>query len=250
MQQVEPTATVPTGRWTQIAGTFAPASQRLHVLINGQLAATTQTIASGTVSRLCSTGTPLRIGTAEGVDGNLSGFFDGEIQDVQLYNTDISGGGGGQGGNLLGNPRFESPLGGTQTTGGLNQTLGNWLAYTQTTAGSLPTEVTAPNPVHSGKQSGQVTDGPGLGSAGFYQDIAGFDPNSTYTLSAWVYPVSGDELVEFIFGWDRGVHGNATGSATFDIAPTHTEFDAWGQSGSAPALHVQRLASSGARGTS
>ena len=86
---VETTASIRLGQWSQVAGTFDAATQQLHILINGQAVAT-QMIYSGTVSRICSTGSPVRIGAFEPLQGGLSGFFNGEIQDVQLYNRDLT----------------------------------------------------------------------------------------------------------------------------------------------------------------
>jgi hypothetical protein len=80
---VQTTTGIPVGQWTQVAGTFAPSTEQLHILINGQVAAT-QKLYSATVSSLCSTGSPLRIGAAEALGGELADFFNGEIQDVKL----------------------------------------------------------------------------------------------------------------------------------------------------------------------
>jgi hypothetical protein len=136
--------------------------------------------------------------------------------------------------NLLSNPGFESPLGGTQTEGTANPSFGNWTAYNFRPSIPMPVEVGAPNPVHSGQASGEVRDPPGIGSAFFYQDLSSFDPNSTYTISAWVYPESGEQGFDLEFGWDRGSQGNTTGSSSFGISPTATGSSAWGQSVSAP----------------
>jgi Concanavalin A-like lectin/glucanases superfamily len=148
--------------------------------------------------------------------------------------------------NLLGNPGFEAPLGGTQTSGTAGSSFGNWTAYSFRPAIPLPAEVSAPNPVHGGNMSGEVTDPPGIGSAFFYQDLSSFDPNSTYTISAWVYPVTGSQSLQFVFGWDRGAQGYVAGSSEFGITPTEVNFGAWGQTGNpAPSVtyntwhHVQ-----------
>jgi Concanavalin A-like lectin/glucanases superfamily len=136
--------------------------------------------------------------------------------------------------NLLSNPGFESPLGGTQTEGTANPSFGNWTAYNFRPSIPMPAEVGAPDPVHSGQASGEVRDPPGIGSAFFYQDLSSFDPNSTYTISAWVYPESGEQGFDLEFGWDRGSQGNTTGSSSFSISPSATGSSAWGQSVSAP----------------
>lgn len=91
---VETLTPIPVGQWTEVAGTFDPATQQLHILINGQSVATQMT-ESASVPSLCQSNTPLRIGAGEEIGGSLAGFFNGAIQDVQLYNTDISGTGGG-----------------------------------------------------------------------------------------------------------------------------------------------------------
>lgn len=87
---VESTSSIVAGQWTQVTGTYDPATEQLEVLINGQSVAT-QMIESAGVPSLCRSNTPLRIGAAEAIGGELADFFDGEIEDVQLYNTDISG---------------------------------------------------------------------------------------------------------------------------------------------------------------
>ncbi len=136
--------------------------------------------------------------------------------------------------NLLSNPGFESPVGGTQTEGTANPSFGNWTAYNFRPSIPMPAEVGAPSPVHGGQASGEVGDPPGIGSAFFFQDLLSFDPNSTYTISAWVYPESGEQGFYLGFGWDRGSQGNTTGSSSFGISPTATGFGAWGQGASAP----------------
>lgn len=70
-------------------GTYDPTSEQLSVLVNGQ-EVPTQMIDSAQVPTLCRTATPLRIGAAEAIGGELGAFFQGEIQDIQLFNTDIS----------------------------------------------------------------------------------------------------------------------------------------------------------------
>jgi RHS repeat-associated protein len=86
---VKTTAAIPVNQWTQVTGTFDPTTQQLQVFFNGQAVATTLTD-SATVSSLCVASTPVTIGGgAEAIDGTLAAFFNGLIEDVQLYNADI-----------------------------------------------------------------------------------------------------------------------------------------------------------------
>jgi hypothetical protein len=105
---VESAASIVAGQWTQVAGAYDPTTEQLEILINGQPVAT-QMIESASVPSLCRSNTPLRIGAAQAIGGELGDFFDGEIEDVQLYNTDIGGTGGGSGGSLSCAPTSTAP---------------------------------------------------------------------------------------------------------------------------------------------
>jgi Big-like domain-containing protein len=143
--------------------------------------------------------------------------------------------------NLIGNPGFELPLSGTIqtepcgiTSPPLPPSPGNWLAYAQC-LGSPPARATAPEPVHSGAFSGRVLREPaGCGSGGyFYQDVP-FSPVTDYEFSGWVYPVEGSQQLSILFGWDH--HGTSLGFTTMNVSPGSTFFEAWGTSGTGPAI--------------
>jgi lysophospholipase L1-like esterase len=153
--------------------------------------------------------------------------------------------------NLVGNPGFESSFAGTQYEGTVSPNFGNWIAYSFRHSIPLPAEAHAPSPVHGDSASGEIVNPAGVGSALFIQDIQSFDPNSTYTFSGWVYPVTGEQYFNLEFGWDRGSAGRTTGGSGINITPAATVFSAWQQSGSAaPALtynawhHIQLVVSS------
>ncbi len=111
IETTSPVLTLDT--WTHVAATFEPSTQTLQILVNGSPVSTKLT-EDPTVPSLCVSGTPLRIGAGEQFYGGLAGFYQGKIQDVQLYNTDISptgggssSGGGGGGGSL---PIADQPI--------------------------------------------------------------------------------------------------------------------------------------------
>jgi hypothetical protein len=58
---------------------------------------------------------------------------------------------------------------------------------------------------------------------------------TSYTLSAWVYPVSGEQRFELVTGWDRG-GGNDTYQLAVDFTPTQTKWGAAPVVAPAPAL--------------
>lgn len=89
-RQAESVQAIPVEQWTQVTGTFTPATERIQILINGRAVPTTLT-SSGTVTTVCSSSTDLRIGASEDLEGNISDFFDGLIDDVQLYDVAIGG---------------------------------------------------------------------------------------------------------------------------------------------------------------
>jgi len=91
---VQTTTGIPANQWTQVAGTFDPATQQMHILINGQPVAT-QTTESNTISSLCVTSSPVQIGAAESISGQLLDFFQGLIDEVKLYSSDITSSAGG-----------------------------------------------------------------------------------------------------------------------------------------------------------
>ncbi len=76
--------------WAHVAATFEPSTQTLEILVNGSPVPTELT-EDAIVPSLCVSSTPLRIGAAEQFYGGLAGFDQGKVQDVQLYDTDISG---------------------------------------------------------------------------------------------------------------------------------------------------------------
>jgi hypothetical protein len=224
---VSTTSAITAGTSTILRATFDTTNQRAHVYINDQDAALT-TISSGTVSQICNTTTPVRIGAAEGITGLISTGFAGTIDDVNISaSVECS-----SGGNLVCNPGFESSLGATQATGAANQSVGNWLSYHNRTSGIPPDVVSTP--VHSGAAAGQVQTTPGYGGAAFVQDFPTFPASTSYTLSAYVWPVTGRQQIELFFGWDRGVVGTAAGVSKIDIQPSQIAFQAWGQSATAP----------------
>jgi RHS repeat-associated protein len=138
--------------------------------------------------------------------------------------------------NLIGNPGFEQPLGGSQVCSPAPQSVGNWLGCHQSGVG--PQEVSAPNPVHSGQNALQISTagGCGTGSEGI-QDFTGFSPQSGYTLSAWVYPDQGDQEIAIAFGWDRGSGGDiGTSSILISLSSRQTSVSAWGQSLTGPGV--------------
>ncbi|MGO8864464.1 MAG: fibronectin type III domain-containing protein [Acidimicrobiales bacterium] len=124
--------------------------------------------------------------------------------------------------NLVGNPGFESPIGGTQISGCVNQSVGNWLSDRQYASGIQPDIVSSP--VHSGSAAAEVQTTPGDGGAFFVQDFPSFPANTSYVFSAWVYPVTGEQQLEFLIGWDRGCSGSSLGAITVDMSPTGTSF--------------------------
>src|SRR4051812_21629188 len=142
------------------------------------------------------------------------------------------------GSDFLGNPGFEDPLGGTQYGGAVGQSVGNWLAYVLPSCSgqTAPARLTSPTPVHDGSWVGEVTVPAGCGGAYFSQDLPAFDPNSSYTLSAWVYPMADGQAAQLVFGWDRGVVGTRQGGSEVFIYADHTEFGAWGQNATARAM--------------
>ncbi|MDQ6613406.1 MAG: fibronectin type III domain-containing protein [Actinomycetota bacterium] len=87
---IRTTSPIAANQWTNLGGTFDPATQQMHVLVNGQPVAT-ELVESATVTSLCATSLPVRIGAAGGAGTPaFVNFFPGLIDDVKLYNSDIS----------------------------------------------------------------------------------------------------------------------------------------------------------------
>jgi hypothetical protein len=133
--------------------------------------------------------------------------------------------------NVLANAGFETAGIATQLqTIPVARSNGAWLAAGQT---QVPVRNTA-QPVHSGSASGEVHTPNGGGSGYFLQDVPSLNPNSSYELAAWVYPVTGHQLVEVLYGWDRT--GSATGTNYIFMEPGRTEYGAFGTTANGPAI--------------
>lgn len=137
-------------------------------------------------------------------------------------------------GNLLSNAGFESALVNSECTTETSYSYDNWTTY----GDSCPTLATSP--VHSGSYSGHVHTLADSSGGYFYQDVpesgSGSLPEDTsFTFSAWVYPVTNSEQLEVGFDWDR-TYGDDVGDADIFVSPTSTEFTSWGSEGTAPPL--------------
>ena len=133
--------------------------------------------------------------------------------------------------NIVANPGFETAGFASQLrTIPVARSQGAWLAAGQT---QVPVRTTA-QPVHSGSASGEVHTPSGGGSGYFLQDVTSLNANSSYELSAWVYPVIGRQAVEVLYGWDRT--GSSTGVSYILVEPGRTSFGAFGTTANGPSI--------------
>jgi hypothetical protein len=133
--------------------------------------------------------------------------------------------------NVLANAGFETAGISTQLrTIPVATSQGAWLAAGQT---QVPVRTTG-QLVHSGNASGEVHTPNGGGSGYFLQDVPSMKPNSSYELAAWVYPVTGRQAVEVLYGWDRT--GSSTGVSYILVEPTRTQYGAFGTTADGPAI--------------
>lgn len=132
---------------------------------------------------------------------------------------------------LLGNTGFESALAGGSTTA---VSTGNWSYYMNPSAtGTTPQRVGSP--VHTGSWAAQIEVNAGTNQNRYvYQDVS-IAPGDFFDLTFQVYPTgSGSQHQRIIFDWDRT--GTYTSQAAVHVTPTETSFEAFGLSGSGPAL--------------
>ena len=133
--------------------------------------------------------------------------------------------------NLVANAGFETAGIATQVrTIPVARSQGAWLAAGQT---QVPVRTTS-QPVHSGSASGEVHTPGGGGSGYFLQDVPSLDPKSSYELAAWVYPVTGQQGVEVLYGWDRT--GSSTGVSYILVEPGRTLYGAFGTTAIGPSI--------------
>jgi CSLREA domain-containing protein len=83
------TAVISTGVFTHLAATFDPATQAVHIYVNGVDVPTTVQN-GGIVSSIFDSTSPMRIGSIVGGSGQTSEFFDGRIDEVDVYNRALS----------------------------------------------------------------------------------------------------------------------------------------------------------------
>src|SRR5262249_27460734 len=81
------TAVISTGVFTHLAATFDPATQAVHIYVNGVDVPTTVQVAD-TVSSIFDSTSPMRIGSIVG--SGLTEFFDGRIDEASVYNRALS----------------------------------------------------------------------------------------------------------------------------------------------------------------
>ena len=150
--------------------------------------------------------------------------------------------------NLVANGGFETAAISTQLrTIPVARSQGAWLAAGQTQA---PVRTSA-QPIHSGSASGEVHTPRGGGSGYFLQDVPSLNANSSYELAAWVYPVTGSQAVEVLYGWDRT--GSSSGVSYIIIDSERTLYGAFGTTATGPSIsyrawHELRLKVDAGRG--
>ena len=77
---------VPADVWTHVAGTFDLATQTTKIYVNGIEAPATLDPSSTAITSIFPSTAPLRIGAIRGESGVVSGFFDGLIDEVEIFN--------------------------------------------------------------------------------------------------------------------------------------------------------------------
>ena len=81
---------VPADVWTHVAGTFDLATQTTKIYVNGIEASATLDPSSLAITSISPSTAPLRIGAIRGESGAVSGFFDGLIDEVEIFNRALS----------------------------------------------------------------------------------------------------------------------------------------------------------------
>ena len=85
------TGVVPAGRPTHIAGTFDLATQDMKIYVNGREVAATLTPPSTVITSIFPSNSPVRIGATRPVSGEVSFFFEGVIDEVEIFNRALTG---------------------------------------------------------------------------------------------------------------------------------------------------------------
>jgi Concanavalin A-like lectin/glucanases superfamily len=132
--------------------------------------------------------------------------------------------------NLIKNGSFETPISaGATQCGSTSVSTGKWQPYSQT-AGFAPVRVSSP--VHSGAFSLAVS-GPALGGCsayGAYQDLASgaLPAGTSFTFSAWIYPVTGTQAQYVLYPWVSRDAGGPNFSVIEDLPAGTVQINAWG----------------------
>src|SRR6185369_3295790 len=82
---------VTPGVWTHVAGTFDISNQAaMKVYVDGVDTGALPLGGSTSVTSINDSATPLSIGAAKGTDGSFSSFFNGLIDEVEIFNTAVN----------------------------------------------------------------------------------------------------------------------------------------------------------------
>ncbi|MEK7263482.1 MAG: FG-GAP-like repeat-containing protein, partial [Bacteroidota bacterium] len=81
------TPVITTSNWQHVCGTYNRSTQTISLFVNGILQTSVELDGSG-ISSIYNGNTPVYIGTATNIDGNLSQFFYGQIDEVRIWNTE------------------------------------------------------------------------------------------------------------------------------------------------------------------
>ena len=84
------TGVVPAGIWTHVAGTFDLATQDIKIYVNGAEVPATLRSGSTVITSIFPSTSPIRIGAFRNISGVDTGYFDGAIDEVELFNRALA----------------------------------------------------------------------------------------------------------------------------------------------------------------